>query len=263
MVCFIHISDTHIAADQAFANYGHRPYDNLQRLIEVINALPFDYDFVLHTGDVAEYGAQQDYEQAKTLLGGLHPPIHYLVGNHDHAIPMQRVLLGDDEPKPRLDYAFELGGVQFVMLDSTGPIDPGGLLTAPQLEWLRGYCTPKGPPLVVALHHLPFELGVRWLDTPTFSAASMLLENPADLVQTLLPARERLRGVFFGHIHRSVQMFHDGILFSSAPSTFGEIKTWPGLLKPSSAPEEAPGYCVVTVDEHATKIQQYTFSRPL
>ena len=259
MVHFIHISDTHIAADRTFANYGHRPYNHLERLIELINGLPFKFDFVLHTGDVTEYGEPSDYERAKTLLAGLRTPIHYLVGNHDRAITMQRVLLGIQDPKPRLDYAFEAAGVQVVVLDSSGRMDPGGLLTSGQLDWLRGYCAPAGPPLVVALHHLPLETGVLWLDKPTFGPASMMLQNSSEFIQTLLPARNRLRGVFFGHIHRSVQLIQDGILFSSAPSTFGQIKTWPGLAVPTEAPEEAPGYCLVTVDEQGTKIQQYTF----
>lgn len=261
-VRFLHISDTHISSDPAFSNYGHRPYDNLKRLIATINALPYSFDFVLHTGDVVEDASTTAYQQAKHLFSDLRAPIYYLSGNHDHAPELQRVLLDIQMPKDRYDYAFVVGGVQFVVLDSRGPIDPGGELTSEQIAWLGEYCTPDGPPLVIALHHEPIPLDVPWLDEITFMASPMLLRNSAEFIETLKPAQARLRGVFFGHIHRGIQVVQDGLLFSSAPSVFAQLKTWPNLRAATPAPEEAVGYCLVTIDEQRTLIQQYTFARP-
>ncbi len=269
MVRFIHITDTHIAAAEDFMSYGHSPLANLQRLVATLNALPYPFDFVLHTGDVTEDGSAAAYRRAKNVLSELHAPIRYLAGNHDDALVMQRELLGVDAPLERYDYAFEAGGVQFVMLDSRGPVQPGGQLSTGQLAWLSEFCTPAGPPLVIALHHEPLPLDVPWLDAaPPASPESldasekpaMLLGNSGEFLEAIAGARGRLRGVFFGHIHRAFQVWRDGILFSSAPSSFGQLKTWPGLREAQPAPEEAPGYCLVTVDEHHTIVQQYTFS---
>jgi 3',5'-cyclic AMP phosphodiesterase CpdA len=68
MVRFIHITDTHIAADPNFVLYGHKPLDNLRQLVAVINALPYSFDFVLHTGDVADDFSAEAYRRAKRVL---------------------------------------------------------------------------------------------------------------------------------------------------------------------------------------------------
>jgi 3',5'-cyclic-AMP phosphodiesterase len=190
----------------------------------------------------------------------LRVPIYYVVGNHDDSAELQRTLAGIDEPQDRYDYAFESGGVQFVVLESNGPVAPGGDIQSRQLEWLSQYVAPDGPPLVIALHHPPMSLDVPWLDEVITMSSSMLIANSEQFLHVIRPARERLRGVFFGHVHRSFQVWQDGMLFSSAPSASAQLKTWPGLRKPAPAPEEAPEYCLVTVDGNRTIVQQYSFA---
>jgi len=140
---------------------------------------------------------------------------------------------------------------------------PGGHLTDEQLSWLGGYCAPDGPPLVITLHHEPLPLDVPWLDEITTMASPMLLDNHTAFWEAIHPAAKRLRAVLFGHIHRSTQSVREGVLFSSAPSACAQLKTWPGLRAPTPAPEEAPGYCLVTIYPDRTLIQQYTFVWPV
>src|SRR5579859_7313291 len=91
---FLHISDTHIRADPAFTLYGHQPYAALKQLVATINALPYPFDFVLHTGDVVDDGQADSYATARSLLNQLRVPIYYLSGNHDDAKLLQRELVG-------------------------------------------------------------------------------------------------------------------------------------------------------------------------
>ncbi|MBA3559542.1 MAG: metallophosphoesterase [Gemmatimonadaceae bacterium] len=261
MVRFLHISDSHIGPDPAFQTCGHNPLRELSELVRVINALPFPFDFVLHTGDVADESSEVSYKLAASVLANLKAPIHYVPGNHDCSVGMQRTLLASKEPLGRIDQFFAVGGVQFLLLDSRGAIQPGGELTQSQLEWLAAFCTADGPPLVIALHHPPITLDVPWLDSDTAMTVPMLLSNRGAFVDTIMPARSRLRGVFFGHVHRAFQVVESGILFSSAPSIVGQLKTWPELTEPVLAAEEAPGYCLVTIDEQRTIVQQYSFAR--
>jgi 3',5'-cyclic-AMP phosphodiesterase len=264
MIRFIHLSDTHIARDRSFTNYGHKPYPHLERLVELLNELPTPYDFILHSGDVVEDGSVAAYENARDLLKRLNKPIYYLNGNHDDAPTLQRVLMSATKPTARLDYAFTAGGVQFVALDSKGPLDPMGYLYPDQIEFLKSFCEPEGYPLVVWVHHQPLRLGVHWLDERIFTDnnTAMHIENYGEFQAALRPIRDRVRGVFFGHIHRGLQHVHDGILYSSAPSTFGQLQTYPNSAEPAPAPDEAPGYCLVTVSDAGTQVQQYTFARP-
>lgn len=259
---FIHVSDTHVAADPTFTHYGHAPLAGLAALVDALNSLEFTVDFVLHTGDVVEDRSEPAYRLALGELSRLRYPVHYLAGNHDDAGLLQRVLLNRSRPADRFDYRFETGGVEVAVFDSRGPNDPEGTLTDGQLAALRAWCVPQGPPLVIAIHHPPLPLDTIWLDrgwpldrgrTPT-----MLLDRGRQFVQALAPARERLRGVFFGHVHRSFQVMHRGILYASAPSAFAQLLSWPDQERPAPSPGEPAGFSVVTITPEQTVIRQHT-----
>jgi len=263
---FVHISDTHIATDPGFSNYGHRPLESLAGLVDAVNALSFPLDFVLHTGDVAEDGSEEAYRRAAAELSRLRFPVRYLAGNHDDSQALQRILLGRSTPVRRLDDSFQSGGVDFLLLDSRGPRDPQGTLDDEQLAALRARCTPEGPPLVIAIHHPPVELDTPWLDRGWEEASGitppMLLDRGREFQGAVAPARHRLRGVFFGHVHRAFQVLHDGILYSSAPSTFAQILAWPSQERPQAAAAEPAGFSVVTVTEKQTIVRQHALARP-
>lgn len=265
-VRFIHITDTHIAPDPSFANYGHEPLRNLEALVDAINALAFPVDFVLHTGDVVQDRSAAAYRLARGALDRLRVPIHYVAGNHDDACLLQEVLLGRDPRCPRFDYQVTAGGVHMTVLDTRGPNDPAGTLTDDQLAALRLLCSPDGPALVIALHHPPLPLDTPWLDEgwrePAGMTATMLLDRGREFVEAIAPARRRLRGVFFGHVHRSFQVLHQGVLYASAPSAFGQLFTWPSSREPEPSPAEPAGFNVVTVMGAATVIRQHALPRP-
>jgi len=259
---FIHITDTHIAADPASESYGLVPLSRLETLVRAVNALTFPVDFVLHTGDLAGDGSEGAYVLARSVLSRLRAPIHYVAGNHDDAEILQRVMLHRTPPSPRFDYALSVDGVVVAVFDSRGPIDPAGTLTDDQLSSLRALCTPTGPPLVIAIHHPPLPLDIPWLDagwaTEAGQGATMLLDRGPEFLDAITPAHERIRGVFFGHVHRAFQVVHRGILFSSAPSGFAQFRTWPDQVSPSPAESEPAGFSVVTITEEQTTVRHHS-----
>src|SRR5690606_29784611 len=130
-----------------------------------------------------------------------------------------RVFLQRSEIQPTWHYSFEVNGVQVIGLDSTGPAEPpSGTISEEQFSWLRGI-TESGDshPLVIGVHHNTLAVGTPWLD----SFARMA--NGNELHDALLPARHRIRGVFFGHIHQNTQTLRDGILYSSALSSWYQL----------------------------------------
>jgi len=265
-VRFVHMTDSHIAADQGYTSYGHAPYTNLLAMVDAINALPFTVDFVLHNGDVVQDHSEAAYRLAGSVLSRLRPPVYYVAGNHDDAELLQRVLVGSTTPKPRFDYVVEVAGIQLAVLDTRGPKNPAGTLTDDQLAGLRRTCVPHGPPLVIAIHHPPLPLDSTWLDEGwTMNGRTypnMLLDRGEEFQDALAPARERLRGVFFGHVHRAYHVMHKGVLYASAPSSFGQLLTWPGLGSPDPAPAEPAGFAVVTITPDRTIIRQHALPRP-
>lgn len=258
---FVHITDTHIAADQGYASYGKSPHASLIAVVDAINALTFPVDFVLHTGDLAADGSEAAYRSALEVLARLRVPIHYAAGNHDDGDLLQKVMMGRRSARARLDYNVMAGGVMIAVLDSRGPIDPAGTLRDEQLAELRQLCTPRGPPLVIAIHHPPLPLDSTWLDegwaTPGGHTPNMLLDRGPEFLEAIAPARDRLHGVFFGHVHRAFQVSHGGILFSSAPSGFGQFLTWPGQDHPAPSPGEPAGFSLVTVADGRTIVRHH------
>jgi Icc protein len=266
LVRFIHIADTHVARNPEFTNYGHAPFSNLEALVDAINSLQFPIDFVLHTGDVVEDRSEEAYHVARRLFSRLRFPVYYVAGNHDDAAILQRVMLERKTVIEPFDQAMTIGGVRVVVLDSRGPNDPGGTLSNEQISGLRALCRRKGEPLVIAIHHPPLPLDSRWLDTgwatPERAIPAMLLDRGPEFMDAIAPARDRIRGVFFGHIHRAFEVVYRGILFSSAPSAFGQLLTWPNQSLPEPSPAEPAGFNLVTIDPDRTIVSQHHITRP-
>lgn len=85
---FIHITDTHISAERPLPprhrpNSIHHPNDQAERLVATLNELPWQPDFVLHTGDVANGPEAEHHEVARCLLEQIRWPVFYIAGNHD------------------------------------------------------------------------------------------------------------------------------------------------------------------------------------
>ncbi len=259
---FVHISDSHIAADPAYSHYGHVPLTNLESTVETINKLPFPLDFVLHTGDVVEDRTEAAYRLAKAVLDKLNAPIFYVTGNHDDPGLLQKVLLGQAPDGEKWDYTLDIAGIRLAVFDTRGPNNPGGTLSAAQFARLRELCTPDGPPLMIAMHHPPLLLDSIWLDDGWEEYPSMLLDCGEQLMEVLAPARDRIRGLFLGHVHRSYQVVRDGIFMSSAQSTFGLLETWPSSDGPVAAPHEPGGFNLVTITDGQTTVRQHLLARP-
>lgn len=69
-ISFIVISDT------------QRWYDETVDAVNAINARN-DIDFVLHTGDLSDFGARHEFELQRDILNKLKVPYVCVIGNHD------------------------------------------------------------------------------------------------------------------------------------------------------------------------------------
>lgn len=257
LLTFVHISDTHISPDPAYGVAGHVPAANAaaEALVRELLRLPFEPDFVLHTGDVVYDPVAAAYDTARDILCRIPFPVYYATGNHDDSAALQRALLRREEPKQPFCHEVNRGGVQGVVLDSTGPaVPPGGFITADQLVWLAQTCDPADPrPLWVGVHHNILAAGSAWLDD------YMRTTNGDDLHQALLPLRGRLRGVFYGHVHQSLTTVRDGILYASAPSPWVAFQAWPDSWQTVRGEFPESGFNVVTITAEQTFMRRWSF----
>lgn len=259
---FAQISDTHISHDPHYNRESapHTPLAGARALIAALRELPYPLDFILHSGDVVYDPHPQAYQAARALLRDLPAPVIYLAGNHDDPAMLQRVLLGVDEPRLPFDGEHEIGGAQLLCLDSgrlTGDEAPAGRLETEQLAWLRARTTAVDErPLLVFIHHNPLpQPESPWLE-------AMRLQNGDDFHAALLPARERLRGVFFGHIHQPIHLLRDGLLYSSAVASWQSFMADPGELELRFDAAARPGFNIVSLRGDTTAIRRHSFAVP-
>jgi Icc protein len=257
---FIHISDTHIHPDPEYTkDYSDATtYDGALALVKAVNDLPFTPDFILHTGDVAYDPDPEAYTVCMEILSNLKAPLYYVAGNHDDSVALQQQLLGRDEPRRSFHYAFEQNGVQIIVTDSNGPAQPpAGYVDDYQLEWISGLCQAQDDrPLVIAIHHNPLVVGIPWLDD------YMGIQNGDMFHDAIFPARHRIRGVFFGHVHQNLDMMRDGILYCSTLSSWTQFQAYPGMTHTTSDSGAEPGFSVVTISQNQTFIRRYRFPLP-
>ena len=254
---FVHITDTHISHDPHYNSGGamHTPLMGARALVRQIKLLPFTPDFVLHTGDVVYDPDPLAYPAAREVLSGIDVPIFYVPGNHDDAGTLQRVMMERPEALAAFDYEFEINGVQIVCMDSNREApDWMGRVSEAQLGWLSALCSADDPrPLIVALHHPPLKMGAPFWDE------HMCMVNGEDFHRALLPARERLRGVFSGHVHQNTDIVRDGITYFTAKSSWNQLYNFPDQAEPEYDRYANPGFSVVTVTREQTYMRRHTF----
>ena len=262
LLSFIHISDTHLHPDPNYIDemVGFSSQPPVEKLIHYINTeIREDIDFVMHTGDVVHHPeSPEHYHAAKKILDQLLLPVYYIPGNHDDVAMFQKEFLGvaDEDIKTHFDYEFERNGVQFVMVDShnvpgikDGRERATGVLQPEQVMWLQNVLNPNDPrPLVVGVHHHALPLESPWLD-------GFMLRNGHELHNSLRLVKNRLRGVFYGHIHENVMTMRDGINYFSAPSAWFQTNTWYGAEDPKRDPHSNPGFNLVTITETDTFVR--------
>lgn len=254
---FIHISDTHISdnPDYNVPDAVHKPVKSAKALVQTIQNLPFDYDFVLHTGDVVYDPHESAYDTARDIFSPIRKPVFYIAGNHDHQAGLQTRLVGSKQSIANYHYEFETNGVQVICVDSNGPAEPpAGNMTDEQMTWLEALCKADDDrPLIVAVHHNPVPVGVPWLD------GWMRITNGLDFHEVVKQAKHRLVGVFHGHIHQATTVYREGVMYCACASSWYQLGGYPGMEKPAADTSAKSGFSVVTVQDYQAYVRRYWF----
>jgi 3',5'-cyclic-AMP phosphodiesterase len=259
MLRFVHLSDTHISPDEQYRHpiISLNPLKATHALIKQLQQLPFVPDFYLHTGDIAYDPDPEVYPMIRDLFSQLPAPMYYVAGNHDDRTAVQTELMLKDDLIPYPFYEIELNGVQMVFVDSNSPASVyHGRVSEEQLDWLDTLCSANDDrPMMIAVHHNVLPCGVPWLDE------KMNIENGEEFHEIVRQARDRLRGVFHGHIHQNVDMLRDGVLYSACTSPWGRFQAYPDATSTSilDDSESLPGFSVVSITDNHTYIRRHTY----
>ena len=257
-ITFAHISDTHVDSNRDATLRGGQPLANLKRAVQEILALPKPVDFVLHTGDVcggvsSSVGVVDGYRNVTKSIAMFTVPCYFTLGNHDHPqiafhhlpFPAHERLI-DTDP---WSYTFRCNDIFAIVLNARIDDRGRGELSQEHLIGLQNVLRSTPDPTIIAIHFTPLMAGQYWNDT------HMLLSNGEQLHNILKRHAQRIRGVFFGHLHRPFQRLYDGILYVCGPSTAYGIDFWCGETRPRILHQRSVGWNWVRISERGTEIR--------
>lgn len=240
---FIQVTDTHLVppGDRLCAL---QPSDRLAAVVERINAMDADADFMVLTGDLSYHGMEPAYRTLREVLANLSMPYHLLIGNHDDRESFKRIFPDTPtDPNGFVQYTVETEVGAFVMLDSVEHEQSHGVLCADRLDWLESQLARyRDDPVYLFLHHPPFPVGIRSLD-------DCMLRDPAPLAR-LLKAHGDIRHIFYGHVHRPIAGSWMGIPATTLPGTNHQVGLYLGAEPDMLGSHEPPAYgvCLIEAD---------------
>jgi 3',5'-cyclic-AMP phosphodiesterase len=215
MVLLAQISDLHFDGTA-------RSAERAGRVLDYLRALPTPVDAVLVTGDIADTGAPDQYEQAAKVLTGPFP-ILTCPGNHDDRSEYRKVLLGEPAGDGPANRAHLIGGAAILMCDSSVPGQSAGRLDPETLAWLAETLDGLAPgtPVLLAFHHPPVMLHHPMID-------SIRLEH-ADELADLLAGHPEVVALLTGHAHTAAVSTFAGRPIVVAPGVFWTLQMpWEG-----------------------------------
>ncbi|MGW3117140.1 metallophosphoesterase [Streptomyces sp. NPDC001107] len=220
MLVLAHISDLHLDGTVRATERAERVRDRLW-------ALPRPVDALLVTGDIADNGAEAEYEEAARILGLREAdapfPVLTCPGNHDSRAPYRKALLGQpaaDSPVNSV-HVFDDGAV--LMCDSSVPGRDEGALDEETYDWIEATLDELDGslPALLAFHHPPVALHHPLPD-------SYQLGDPGRLAR-LLERRPEIAGLVTGHAHTPAASVFAGRPLMVAPGVTWTLRLpWEG-----------------------------------
>ncbi|WP_330183518.1 metallophosphoesterase [Nocardia sp. NBC_01503] len=209
MVLLAQLSDTHF-------NMGARNNERAERVMAFLAELPQRPDVIIVTGDIADEGDIEEYQQARAALVA-DVPVILLPGNHDDRGNMRSVLFGQDASYAPINQSHSVDGVTLALLDSSIPGKPEGLLEDSTFDFLTELlaAAPADERVLIAMHHPPVPVQSTVCDP-------IRLTNP-DRLAEIVAGDDRILGVLTGHVHAGLITTFAGKPLIVAPSVSSTI----------------------------------------
>ncbi|MGE0719964.1 MAG: phosphodiesterase, partial [Alphaproteobacteria bacterium] len=212
----MHFTDTHLVPPGLML-WGLDPRRRLEACIADVNAHHRDAEICVVTGDLVHKGEPAAYAELRACLDGLALPYRLLAGNHD-----VREALTDAFPEIERDADGFLQSVvdtsagRLILCDTQEAGRAWGTYCDRRLRWLDDRLREaQGMPVMLFMHHPPFDIAIPCLD-------HIGQRDAAALAEVIRPARH-IRHMFFGHVHRLVSGSWLGIPFSALRGTNHQV----------------------------------------
>ncbi|MBC7982236.1 MAG: metallophosphoesterase [Candidatus Obscuribacterales bacterium] len=209
----IQFTDLHLVGDPARSLRGINTSQTLQQTLAHAAARFESADAIVLSGDLV-HDDPTGYQHIVNIFGDSKVPVYCVPGNHD--LPEQmRVALA--RAPFQVGGSAVLGNWVIVLLDSFAPNTAGGRLGVDQLQQLdRTLSAHEQQHVLVCLHHHPIVMRSEWLDT-------VGLED-ADAFRAVIARHKNVRGIAWGHVHQSLDLFSNGVRYMATPATCAQFK---------------------------------------
>lgn len=207
------VTDPHIKAEGRLAYRKVDTAANLARCIRHLVGLKQTPDVVLMTGDLTDFGREDEYRLLRRLLQPLTMPVYVIPGNHDERENFRRAFSDHDylSATGDLHYVIEGYPLRMIGLDTTIAGRPGGEMNDRRLAWLDAQLAARpDAPTLLFMHHPPIITGIAHMDVQNCANADGLAE--------VLARHRQVFQVLCGHVHRSIHQQWAGVTVSIAPS---------------------------------------------
>lgn len=207
------VTDPHIKVLGKLAYRQVNTAANLARCISHLLGLKQPPDLVLMTGDLTDFGREEEYRLLRELIEPLPMPVYVIPGNHDERENFRRAF-HDHRYLPtagKLHYVIDDYPLRMIGLDTTIAGKSGGEVDAACLAWLadRLAVEPERPTLLF-MHHPPINSGIEHMDVQNCANASEFAN--------LLHKHPQVCRILCGHVHRPIHTLWNGLSVSIAPS---------------------------------------------
>ncbi|MBR9652982.1 phosphodiesterase [Thalassovita aquimarina] len=251
---FIHLTDPHVIGGDCLL-YGANPARRLARAVDSIIEEHGDAAFVIVTGDMTHWGDADAYVAFAREIHRLPMPVHLMVGNHDDGAAFTGAF--PHAPRDRngfVQYAFDTPHHRAIYLDTKMPGTHAGGYCAARREWLAAQLAEADRPVLLFMHHPPFQTGIKSMD-------SIMMLDSEPFHETVAPYKDQIQHLFFGHVHRAIFGNWRGISFSCMRGLNHQV----GLdLGPAGNPIPGdlaqPAYGVVLLSDDTVVVHMHEFA---
>jgi len=161
---FVQVSDSHIGF-RGTANPDVT--GSFQRAIAQVNALPYEPDFVMHTGDLTHLSTPAQFDQVKQMMSGMRAgSLHTVPGEHDSVDDhgkAYRAAFGAGSAGEGW-YSFDIRGIHVIALVNTFSLEALGHLGPDQLDFVRtDVANLSADTPIIVFSHIPlFAMYQKW-----------------------------------------------------------------------------------------------------
>lgn len=251
---FIHLTDPHLIETDGKL-YGIDPYQRFSQAVGSITSRHADQaEFAVITGDLAHWGEAGAYQKLKELLERMPFKTDLVIGNHDNRVEFRKVFPDAYSDEHGFVQGWrDHGDYRLVFLDTVVEGTHAGGYCESRCAWLDGVLSASDKPVMLFMHHPPFLIGLPAMD-------AIALRDRQRLEEVLLPHRDKVRQIFFGHVHRPICGNWHGIATSTIYGTNHQVALdFESSEDNISGSDEGPAYCLVFSSPDHVVIHQHQY----